>query len=282
MVKVLKALIESIDLSIYSYVKPGAPHRFSTHFLDLHSYVRSVTESLECYLRAIRAGEEVGEGRLGLDRVGLGDLISDALRLSAKVLSFKNVPDIHLILIPVTTVASYALKMESSKEGFVRRFVRGLKDIMLYTGTEDVLKVYEALRNYGGRYAEVIDYVSLTRGRILSERLTLIDFYSELGSKDFMLKFFTSKYDRLATYARKFVDTYIGTGDYNAATTSTYALILSEAANIRIEVVIKSRNDLLRLLRVDRELISKGKNYSSLIPILTSSVLTGELILTYH
>ncbi len=282
MIRVLKALIDSLDLGIYSYVKPGAPHRFSTHFLDLHSYVRTITESLDTYVKAIKLGEDVGEGRLGLDRVSIGGLISDALKASAKVLSFKNIPEVHLVLVPVVLVSSYSLKIESSKDGFLRRFSSGLKDILLYTGPQEVIKVYEGLRSYGGRYTEVIDYISITKGKILSERLSLIDFYSELGSKDFMLKFFSSKYDKLPTYARRFVETYVNSGDYNLAAINTYSHILNEAVNMNLNLVMKSRSDLLRLLKLDKELISEGKNYSTLIPVLISSILIGELILSYH
>ncbi len=279
MIKVLKALFEGIDLGVYSYVKPGAPHRFSTHFVNLHEYVRSFTESLATYVKAIDTGFSVAEGRLGLNKANVGMLISEAIASSSRALSFRGFPELHLVLIPTTIASSYAVKLGGTRELMLKRITQGIKDLLYYTESREVLKVYNALRQHGGRYSEIISQLMLTPGRIESENLSLIDFYMELGSKDELLRFFSSKYSLLVTYALEYVNQYLRSGDYNLAAIATYSRIIQDIYNITLDLRIKSRSDLLNLLRKDKEFIDRGRNFTKVLPILIASLFIGNLIL---
>ena len=279
MINILKALIESLDLSIYSYVKPAAPHRFSTHFTDLHTYVKVLTDALGEYVKAIEKGFSVAEGKLGLDRVGLGELIRNALSSSAKNLHLRGAHNLHLILIPVVITASYAYKLEGRSSNFINRFNRGLKDILLYTGTKEVLTIYNALRTHEGIFKELLTRLSITPGRIESEGMNLLDFYSELGDVDRALKFFSRNYNAISSYGQKYVNVYVKTGDYNIAATRIFNDIVLDVANIKLPITYEGMSDIVKLLKIDRELIKKGLDLSDLIPILTSSIFVGNIMI---
>ena len=279
MIRILKALYESIDLGIYSYVKPGAPHRFSTHFTNLHEFVRSFTESLNTYVKAIDTGFSVAEGRLGLNRANVGTLISEAISSSSRALGFKGFPELHLILIPTTIASSYAIKLGGNRELIFKRIIQGIKDLLYYTEPKEVVKVYQSLRHHGGRYSEIISQVMLTPGRIESEALSLIDFYRELGSKDELLRFFSNRYSALITYALEYINRYLKTGDYNLAAINTYARIVQDMFNITLDLKMRSSSDLLNLLRKDKEFISSGMDFTKVIPILVASIFIGNLTL---
>jgi len=279
MINILKALIDGLDLSIYSYVKPAAPHRFSTHFTDLHTYVKAVTDALGEYVKAIERGFGVAEGRLGLDRVGLGELIRNAISSSAKNLHLRGVHNLHLILLPVVITASYAYKLEGKSSNFINRFNRGLKDILLYTGTQEVLTIYNALRTHEGMFKELLTRISITPGRIESEGMNLLDFYSELGTVDRALKFFARNYTAISRYGQKFVNIYVKTGDHNLAAIQVFTDIALDVANIKLPITPEGMSDIVKLLKIDRELIRKGLDLSDVIPILTSSIFVGNVMI---
>ncbi len=279
MINILKALIDGLDLSIYSYVKPAAPHRFSTHFTDLHTYVKAITDALGEYVKAIERGFRVAEGRLGLDRVGLGELIRNAISSSAKNLHLRGVHNLHLILLPVVTTASYAYKLEGKSSNFINRFNRGLKDILLYTSTQEVLKIYNALRTHEGVFKELLTRISITPGRIESEGMNLLDFYSELGIVDRALKFFARNYAAISRYGQKFVNIYVKTGDYNLAAIQVFTDIALDVANVKLPIAPKGMSNIVKSLKIDRELIRKGLDLSDVIPILTSSIFVGNVMI---
>ncbi|OYT47972.1 MAG: hypothetical protein B6U85_03825 [Desulfurococcales archaeon ex4484_42] len=279
MINILKALIDGLDLSIYSYVKPAAPHRFSTHFTDLHTYVKAVTDALGEYVKAIERGFRVAEGRLGLDRVGLGELIRSAISSSAKNLHLRGVHNLHLILLPVVITASYAYKLEGKSSNFINRFNRGLKDILLYTSTQEVLKIYNALRTHEGVFKELLTRISITPGRIESEGMNLLDFYSELGTVDRTLKFFARNYVAISRYGQKYVNIYVKTGDYNLATIQVFTDIALDVANVKLPIAPEGMSNIVKSLKIDRELIRKGLDLSDIIPILTSSIFVGNVMI---
>ena len=279
MLRILKALIEGLDIAVYSYVKPGAPHRFSTHYLDLHSMVRLLTEAIETYAKAINSGFAVAEGRLGLDKVGLGGLIYDAFSYTARIPAPMEFKGLHLILIPIVVASSYSYKMEGKSPNFISRLNRGMKDILLYTDVNEVIRIYEALKSYGGPYTELLTNLAITRGRIESESMNLLDFYGELGKGDKVIGFFSRKYYIISRLAQKYVELYIRSRDHNVAAREVFSDIALELMNVKVPVRMSSLNDLINLLKVDRELLKKGVNLSGTIPILTSVAFIANLMI---
>ena len=276
MLRILKALVESVDLSIYSYVKPAAPHRFSTKFLDLHMYVRGFTDAIESYFNAIELGYSVAEGRLGLDNLGLGKLISNAISSSTKSLHLRGIHNLHLILIPVTISASYAYKLGSgSSSDIINKFNRGLKDILLYTQTNDVIAIYDALRSHESLIRVLMSRSSITRSKIESEGMNLYDFYSEIGRGDTVIKFFTDKYTSISSYALKYIKIYLEKGDHNKAVVTIFNDMAYDIFNIRIPEL----SDFVKLLRIDRDMVKKGIELSDLLPLLISSTFLANLMI---
>ncbi|MEM4428176.1 MAG: hypothetical protein QW036_05445, partial [Zestosphaera sp.] len=89
---ILRGLVDSVDLAVYSYVKPGAPHRYSLRFKDLRPYVALLTSALKNYLRSAELGASVATGSLGFVNIGLGALIRDSIQDSISYLKRVQLP----------------------------------------------------------------------------------------------------------------------------------------------------------------------------------------------
>jgi len=271
----LKPLIESVYLSTYSYVKPGAPHRFSTYFLNLHSIVHTFTSAIGEYLRSIEVGYQVSEGKLGFNKVPVGDLISNALHSSSKRLGPSSFQELHLVMIPTVIAASYSLKLRGRSEGFSKAFLDGLRNTILYNDVRETVKVYTALRDLGGRYSSIINSLALTASRIEVEAASLSDLLSDIGRSDKAVYAFNKLYMHFIDLSNKFINYYVDSRDLNYAATATYALIVKNLLGITFNPKIKTRGDLLKLLKLDKEFHDKGLELSYLLPVLTAVTFIG-------
>jgi len=275
---VIRALIESTDLAVYSYVKPGAPHRFSPYFKDLHLFVLTLTSALEAYLDGIEAGSSVAEGRLGFTNLKIGDLIRDALRYSSRRLGSRNIPEYHLVMVPAAVASAYALK--SGTKNLIEVFRKGLNDVLMFNNISETIKVYESLRNYGGRYSTIIEGLMLTPTKIRLESISIHDLYSEVGRKDLVLNCFTKKLSTLISASNTFASNYLKHGDANKAAVMTYGELAEELLNIRLLSYLEGRS-FTDLLKLDKKLHSTGDSLRHLVPLLCFSIFLGLLLMRY-
>lgn len=279
LIKILGNLIESVDLAVYSYVKPGAPHRYSLYEADLHKYVKTVTVSLESYQDAVQAGVKVARGATGFPKCGIGKIISNALLHSASKLGTRSWNEIHLILIPVTTAASYAIT--AAKSMSLSIFAKGLSDVMMFSDVKDTVEVYKALRMHGGKYSTMIDELGVTKSKLEIEKSSLSDLYTLLGEKDKLLNAFSKGSEILTSVASKFTDILIDTGDYNYASLTAYFDLLKSLEYVKIPTKKIDRSTAMELLKLDREFKREGKNFNYLLPLLAATIFLGLLSIEF-
>ncbi|MEO3993396.1 MAG: hypothetical protein QN229_03685 [Desulfurococcaceae archaeon TW002] len=273
---VLRGLVDSVDLAIYSYVKPGAPHRYSLRFKDLRSYVALLTSALKNYLRSTELGVGVASGSLGFVDVGLGTLIRDSIHDNISYLRRVQLPEFHVFMIPACVAASYTLKM---RDKFVlQTFLSARKSLLSYTGPQEVLKIYEALRNSGGEVSRLLYELGVTSSKIIAESLSLEEFLNILSSNYRYLSFTTTKYNYVLEASNAFIKEYEKENDWNASAIASYSILLSAlGVNIKLPHKFESREDFKKILSLDQELSSKNIDYTPLIPPLTEAILISLL-----
>ncbi len=276
-VQVLRALIEAVDLAVYSYVKPAAPHRYSLKFKDLHSIVASVTTSLKTYLKAIDEGYEVASGRYGFTEIKIGTLIKDAIQENAYAMRGQTNPLMHIVLIPASIAASYTLKLKNFLA--IDTYSNAFKSIMVYTNPQETHKVYEALRNSSNDLRKAVELSGLTSSRIITENITLDEFIRMLSKHYKHLELISSRHNLIIEASNTFLKKYMDTGDLNLATVFTYKYIAEAFYNIEFTPELRSMEEFKKLLKLDFELNNKGVDLSFVIPYLTEAVFICLLVL---
>ncbi len=279
MLKLLKTLIESVDLTIYSYVKPAAVHRYSTHYKDLHQYVRVVTSAIEVYGKAWEIGTLIAKGKLGFKDSEVGSLIKDAVKASARFVELTALPEYHLILLPSMIAASYAI--ESSGYLDLNLYQKGIKSLYLYTNTDNTIAVYEVIRRSNSLLGKILGHASVTPGKIKTEGWSLRDLLDEIGKANVLAKTAVGMGPSASELSGLFVKKYLDTGDFNKATIKTYSPLFQTVTRINENLEVNSKDDLIRLLKLDNELVKKRISLNLLLPLLNESVFLGLLRLEF-
>jgi len=161
--------------------KPGSINRFSLDS-EFEGRVLEALAVLEFIDRAYARGRELAEGRITAQRVGLGGLISSALKSAAQISRLKPIPG--LIAAPITLSALKALADQQGRG--LRESLRQLILTLLYRSSpEDSLKLVEGLEAVGAaRAVEQLEKLGVTRSRISMEALTLGHLYEALSGVD--------------------------------------------------------------------------------------------------
>jgi len=279
MLKVLKPLIESADLTIYSYVKPGAIHRYSTKFKDLHQYVCLLTSSLEVYYEATDLGNEVSKGRKSFADVSVGSLIKRALQESKRYAETTNLPEYHLLMIPSVISATYTISTLGYMD--VGRYQKAVKSLLMYSSPQDAIDVYDAFRGFPSDLGRALGTAGITPGLIKTESLTIGDLLEEVSKFSKLSRYLLGKGVSVSELVTKFTSTYLDTGDLNSAAVSSYALLLEVSDGIRINPLIKDKKDFLSLLKLDNKLVKEGSARNDLIPVLNEAIFAGLLTFEY-
>lgn len=268
---ILQRIIEALDLSIYSYVKPGTIHRFSLHDIDLHRYVRIVTSSLDSYINAIELGSHVAKGLLTFPTLNVGRVITRSIVTSMRWLTNSLSAEFHLIMIPSTIALSYSIIV--SGQSFINTFKKAVINIMRHSGVKDSIEVYSVIKDITP-FNDLMSELGITEGYIRVNSLSLYDLYSMLGKKSRSLNVLVSKLDIIISMSSRFVKIYNEVGDYNLATVATYVDGLERIYGIPLKLDIsRGRVTINELYSVDREFRSKNMSFNDLIPLLCLSVL---------
>lgn len=273
---VLRGLIDSVDLAVYSYIKPGAPHRYSLRFKDLRPYVALLTSALKNYLRSIELGVNVATGSIGFVDIGLGTLIRDSIQDCVSYLRRVQLPEFHIFMIPASIAASYTLKM---KDKFViQTYLNARKSLISYAGPQEVLKIYEALKSAGSEVSKSLYESGLTSSKIIAESLSLEEFLNLLSSRYQYLSFATTKYNYVLEASNVFIKEYEKEGDWNSSAVASYSTLLNVlGSDIRFPYRLEGKEDFKKILSLDVELSNKNIDYTPLISPLTEAVLISLL-----
>ncbi len=172
-------LMEALLLAVYSYVKPAAPHRFSTRFRDLESTVFTVTSSLDVYNQAFSAGLSVSSGRETLHSVGVGRILYSSLAKSYRRLGARAHQALNLVLIPSTVATACSLRWRP----FASSYRKTLSAVLSVDNPKDVAALIEGVRQFYGTGSLALAELGLTSSRLATERPTLGDVLSALGTR---------------------------------------------------------------------------------------------------
>jgi len=273
--RVFQCLVEAIDLSVYSYVKPGAVHRFSIYDLDTYKYVRTVVSALDTYLQSVTLGESVAKGVIGFPSVGIGRLVSQAITSSLSKLGINTVVELHITLIPTVIASSYTLTNE--KQFNLSTFRKALTTMMTYSDVSDALEVYGVLKKLD-KFSKVFEDSGLTEGVIRTNHMNLRSIYQVLGKHIRPLTTLVDKLDIIVGMSSKFIKVYEETYDLNLATISAYLHGLENIYGLSFKITTTKQSSITNeLYRLDKELRSKGLNFNDMIPILCTSTLLSLL-----
>ncbi len=184
-------LVEALHLAVFSYIKPAAPHRFSTRFRDLESMVFTVTSSLDVYGQAFAAGLSVGSGKETLYTVGVGNLLYTSLAKSYRRLGARAHQTLNLVLIPSTLAIACSLRQRP----FASSFRRILSAVLGIDNPRDVAGLVEGVRQFHGIGSQVLAELGLTSSRLATERPSLGDVFSALGTRARDLRYTLERLD---------------------------------------------------------------------------------------
>ena len=279
MLKMLKPLIESTDLTMYSYVKPGAVHRYSTKFRDLHSFIRLLTTSLEVYYEATTLGNKVSKGKSSFTDIGVGSFIRKALQESRRFAEITDLPEYHLVMIPSAISATYTISTLGYMD--IGRYQKAFKSLLMYSTPKDSIDVYDAFRGLNSELGKAIEAAGITPGLIKTESLTISDLIEEVNKFSKLSQYIQGVGTSVSELTSKFTSTYLETGDLNSAAVSSYALLLEAYEGLRINPIIKGKKDFLNTLKLDNKLVKEGEVKNNLIPSLNEAVFIGILKFEY-
>lgn len=275
--RLLRHIIDALDLSIYSYVKPGAVHRFSLQDDDLHKYIRALTSSIHTYLSAVELGELVARGNLSFPSLGIGRLINQSISSSLRWIDRIYTAELHLTLLPSVTAISYALAID--KTAPLTTFRRAILNILSSSSVKDSLDIYHIIKDLP-IFTPIISELGITEGYLRVNSINLHDLYITLGRKLPSINVLVNKLDVIAGMSNKFLKTYYEISDYNIASVAAYIDGLEKVFGIQIKVdLTKGRTAINELFKIDKDLKSKGKDFNELIPLLNISILLSLCIL---
>ncbi|MEM0038444.1 MAG: hypothetical protein QXS42_05400 [Zestosphaera sp.] len=276
MAAVLRGLVDSVDMAVYSYVKPGAPHRYSVRFRDLRPFIATLTSALRHYMRSIELGVSVATGAMGLVDVNVGSLIRDSIQDNIAFLGRAPLPELHVFLVPACVASSYTLKL---KERFtLQTFLSARRSLLIYSKPQEVVKVYEAFRNAGGDLGRALYESGVTSTKISSESLTLEEFLNILGNRYRYIGFTSSRYHAVVEASNEFIKEYERESDWNSAALTSYSVLLNAlGSDVKPPLRQRSKDEFKKALELDAELGSRNVDYTPLIPALAESILIGLL-----
>ncbi len=271
MAGLLTVLVEAHELSVYSYVKPGAPHRYSTRFKDLHTLFVNLTSSFEVYERAAKLGEDVARGRSGFPNIRIGELLSEALQMAEARLGAGTDPMIHIMLVPITVAVSYSVRMSDRIDGALIR--RAISDILNYSDVSESLRIYESLKTVGGRYSALLDEIMITPTKIRVESLRPADIFAEMSMKEPIFSLLGRRLSTLISVSKRFIELETGEVSTNAAAVEAFSELVYGVTGKKLRVYGDA--DIVKALKYDRELEKNGVDLSPFIGPLTAALFMG-------
>ncbi len=271
MAGLLTVLVEAHELSVYSYVKPGAPHRYSTRFKDLHTLFVNLTSSFEVYERAAKLGEDVARGRSGFPNIRIGELLSEALQRAEARLGAGTDPMIHIMLVPITVAVSYSVRMSDRIDGALIR--RAISDILNYSDVSESLRIYESLKTVGGRYSALLDEIMITPTKIRVESLRPADIFAEMSIKEPIFSLLGRRLSTLISASKRFIELETGEVSTNAAAVEAFSELVYGVTGKKLRVYGDA--DIVKALKYDRELEKNGVDLSPFIGPLTAALFMG-------
>ncbi|MCS7099210.1 MAG: hypothetical protein RMH84_01930 [Sulfolobales archaeon] len=267
----LSRLIEALHLAVYSYIKPAAPHRYSTRFRDLESIVFTVSSSLDVYSQAFTAGLDVGTGKETLYSVGIGRLFYNSLAKSYRKLGARAHQTLSLALIPFTLSVAYSLKQQSFASSFRKIFFT----ILGIDNSKDTSALVDGIRQfYGAGYTALLES-GITFSKLATEKPSIGDILSALSSKARDIQYVLKRMDYIVEVGLEVGRVATESIELNdIAVRAFLKLARFECEKLSSVAELNQRV----LYELDRELLREGVDLSYLItPLILTLILSNYL-----
>ncbi|MDM7275260.1 MAG: hypothetical protein P3X22_003950 [Thermoprotei archaeon] len=246
----------SLMVTLSAPVKPGALTRLVPGFEFEKRLVEAVI-ILNYIDDSYERGRLLADGELTIQKIGLGELVLEALREAYRSSGLK----------PLSGLVAAALTLSTLK-GFADRQGRGLRGalrssttLILYRSSlEDSLKLLEGLEAVSStEHLSLLDKRGVTRTKIRLEALTLGDLYEILGEADSGFWLNSRKLDKLLEYSK----IAASEKSMTLAAIKSYTAIAIEKGLRELEKL--DITNIVEALKLDRSLRSKGYNLNHLL-----------------
>jgi len=228
----------AVLLEVSAYPKPGNVHRTADFEGTRYEHFLASAIAVGPHFRhAAKQGVSMHYGKVGLDRVGVGEIIKEAV---IDVTSWQHGGNTILGSIILLMPIAVAGGMTLTAGGFsIRRLRRNIKSVVESTSPEDAVNLYEAISiaQPGGLgkkpKLDVTDAVS--RKKIIKEKVSLYEVFKISAPWDSVSSEWVNNYRISFNIGYPFfIQQLKETNDINTATVHTFLKILSEVPDTLI------------------------------------------------
>ncbi|MEM1623017.1 MAG: hypothetical protein QW543_02605 [Sulfolobales archaeon] len=270
-IEYLTKLIEALHLAVYSYIKPAAPHRFSSRFKDLETIIFTATSSLDVYSQAFTAGLDISTGKETLYSIGIGRLFYHSLAKSYRKLGIRAYQALNLVLVPTSLSIGYSARQQH----FVNSYKRIFSAVLEVNNPKDVVALVDGIRQFYGIGSVVLVEQGLTPSKLATEKPSIGDVLLLMGVKARDLLYTLKRMDyvfEVGTEVARMISS--GADPNDVAVRAFLRLAQTECEKLRrvSEIDQKSLYDL------DKELLRDGVDLSYLITPLTLALLLSNYL----
>lgn len=246
----------SLMVTLSAPVKPGALTRLSPGFEFEKRLVEAVI-ILDYVDEAYDRGRLLADGRLTAQKIGLGELVSEALRDAYRKTGLKPLPGLASAAITLSTLKGFTDKQSVGLRGALR----GSTNIILYRSSpEDAMELLEGLEAVSStEHLSFLDKMRITKTKVKLEALTLGDLYEILGEVDSGFWLNAKKLDKLLEYSK----TAAAERSLTLAATKSFITMAVEKGLGELEKL--DGTNIVEALKIDRSLRGKGYNLNYLL-----------------
>jgi len=228
----------AVLLEVSAYPKPGNVHRTADFEGTRYEHFLASAVALNPHFRhAAKQGVLVHSGNVGLDRVGVGNIIKEAvIDITSWQHGGNTVLGSIILLVPVAVAAGITL---AEGRFSISRLRRNIKSVCESTTPEDALKLYEAINiaQPGGLgKAPKLDVTDdASRKKIAEEKVTLYEVFKISAPWDSISSEWINEYHITFNIGYPyFIQQLAETKDINTATVHTFLKILSQVSDTLI------------------------------------------------